>query len=110
MFKRLSEAYAIPFGAVVVLSISGLIAFSAVIGLATFSGLVTLWPAMPFGLAITLAILFPVAFLVGVGCVCAAHDRWASNPRTAVWLKAMKWLVPAAVIVYLLFESIRPWL
>jgi hypothetical protein len=110
MLKRLSEAYAIPFGAVVVLSISGLIAFSVVIGLATFSGLVTLWPDMSVGLAITLATIVPLVLILGVGCVCAAHDKCASNPRTAPWLKAIKWFVPAVVIVYLLFESIRPWL
>jgi hypothetical protein len=110
VFKRLAEAYAIPGPAVVVLAISGLLAFATVIGLATFSGLVALWPEMPFGVAVALAIAFPLVFVVGVGLVCAMHDKWASDPRKAKWLKVVKLVAPMALIAYLLFESVRPWL
>jgi hypothetical protein len=110
MFKRLSEAYAIPVAAVAVLSIAGLLAFCTVMGLATFACLVTVWPDMPGALAVAIATVVPLLFILGVGIVCATHDRWADNPTTAKWLKVLKLIVPTVVIVYLLFETVRPWL
>jgi hypothetical protein len=83
MLKRLSEILGVPVAALIGISVAGLVVFCLVIGMATFSRLEAGWPEMPFALAVLLAVLAPLVFLLGVGVVGAIHDRWAGDSETA---------------------------
>lgn len=76
MLRRLSESYGIPVPVLIAVSTAGLIAFCAILGIATYWGLVELWPEIPMALALSGAIFAPPAFVLGVGVVCAIHDTW----------------------------------
>jgi hypothetical protein len=110
MLKWMSETYGVPLAVFVFLALAGLAAFEVVIGLATYSALVALWPAIPFALALSLAIGVPLVFVLGVGIVGAIHDRRFGGPRAANALKLIEALIVAIVVAYTLFlivESLR---
>jgi hypothetical protein len=107
VLKHLSDAYRIPRGVLVVLSIAGLVAFCAIFGFATYSGLVTLWPETHRGVALSVSVVLPLVLLFAVGIGCAKHDEWAGNPKTARRLRIAKWLGLVAVVAYLVLQAVR---
>jgi phage shock protein PspC (stress-responsive transcriptional regulator) len=108
MLKRIAEAYKIPVAAIVMLSITGLVTFAVVFGIAAYAGLMSVWPDMQPELALVLAFVGPLVFLMGVGVVCAVRDKWFDDPNASKSLKILGWMVPAAVVAYLVFKFVQP--
>jgi hypothetical protein len=107
MLKRLSEIYHVPLAVFVFLALAGLAAFFVVLGLATYAGLLALWPHMPFAVALSLAIGLPLVCVAGVGVIGAIHDREVGGPKVATALKLLEALIVAVVAGYLVFMIVQ---
>jgi hypothetical protein len=103
MLKRLAEFYRVPAATFVVVAIAGLAAFWVVIGIATYRGLLELWPAVPAALAGAAAIVVPPATVGLIAVAAAWHDRLARDPRTGQRLKLLELLIVATVAAFLVF-------
>ncbi len=75
MLKRLAERCRVPVGAFVLLSMGGPLFFGVMMAIATHAFLVKTWPDLPAGVAWPLAVVAPPICVLGVGIVCAVHDR-----------------------------------
>jgi hypothetical protein len=107
MLKRLAEFYHVPAATFVVLALAGLGAFWAVIGMAVHAGLVELWPAIPAALAWAAAIVAPPVFVGLVAVAATLHGKYTRDLKTGKRLALLELLIPAAVVVYLVYWAIR---